>query len=34
MLLRLQDEEARHVAESLLTILESPRDVRQSRGGH
>ncbi len=34
MLLRLQDEEARHVAESLLSILESPRDVRQSRGGH
>jgi CHASE3 domain sensor protein len=34
MLLRLQDDEARHVAESLLSILESPRDVRQSRGGH
>jgi hypothetical protein len=34
LLLRLQDDEARHVAESLLSILESPRDVRQSRGGH
>jgi CHASE3 domain sensor protein len=34
MLLRLQDDEARHVAESLLSILDSPRDVRQSRGGH
>jgi hypothetical protein len=34
MLLRLQDDEARHVAESLLAILDSPRDVRQSRGDH
>jgi len=33
-LLRFQDDEARHVAESLLEILDSPRDVRQSQGGH
>lgn len=33
-MLRLRDDEARHIAESLLEILNSPRDVRQSQGGH
>ena len=32
--LRLTDEEARHVATSLLEILAAPRDVRASHGGH
>lgn len=32
--LRLTDEEARHVATSLLEILSAPRDVRTSHGGH
>ncbi|AWM86219.1 hypothetical protein [Microvirga sp. 17 mud 1-3] len=33
-LLRLKDDEARHIANSLLEILNSPRDVRVSLGGH
>ena len=32
--LRLSDEEARHVATSLTEILNAPRDVRASHGGH
>jgi hypothetical protein len=32
--LRLNDEEARHVAQGLLEILSSPRDVRTSQGDH
>ncbi|ACA19810.1 conserved hypothetical protein [Methylobacterium sp. 4-46] len=32
--LRLTDEEARHVATSLTEILNAPRDVRTSHGGH
>ncbi|WP_375463410.1 hypothetical protein [uncultured Methylobacterium sp.] len=32
--LRLTDEEARHVATSLSEILNAPRDVRASHGGH
>ena len=32
--LRLNDEEARHVAQGLLEILASPRDVRSSLGDH
>jgi hypothetical protein len=32
--LRLRDEEARHIADSLTEILNSPRDVRTSLGGH
>ncbi|TGD92753.1 hypothetical protein [Methylobacterium nonmethylotrophicum] len=32
--LRLTDEEARHVATSLNEILNAPRDVRSSHGGH
>ena len=32
--LRLSDEEARHIATSLLDILNSPRDVRSSQGDH
>lgn len=32
--LRLSDEEARHIANSLLEILNSPRDVRSSQGDH
>ncbi|MFE1598003.1 hypothetical protein [Methylobacterium sp. ID0610] len=32
--LRLTDEEARHVATSLNEILNAPRDVRTSHGGH
>ena len=33
-LLRLKDDEARHIAQSLLEILNSPRDVRASHGDH
>jgi hypothetical protein len=33
-MLRLKDDEARHIAESLLEILNSPQDVRGSQGGH
>jgi hypothetical protein len=33
-MLRLRDEEARHVANSLLEILNAPRDVRTSQGDH
>ena len=33
-MLRLKDEEARHVANSLLEILNAPRDVRTSQGDH
>ncbi len=33
-LLRLKDDEARHIAQSLLEILNSPRDVRISHGDH
>ncbi len=33
-MLRLKDDEARHIANSLLEILSSPRDVRISLGGH
>jgi hypothetical protein len=33
-MLRLKDDEARHIANSLLEILNSPRDVRASSGGH
>ncbi len=33
-MLRLKDDEARHIAESLLEILASPQDVRGSQGGH
>lgn len=33
-MLRLKDDEARHIAESLLEILNSPRDVRTSQGSH
>ena len=32
--LRLNDEEARHVAQGLLEILSSPRDIRSSQGDH
>ena len=32
--LRLNDEEARHVAQGLLEILQSPRDIRSSQGDH
>jgi hypothetical protein len=32
--LRLTDEEARHVATSLLEILNAPGDIRASQGGH
>ncbi len=32
--LRLEDDEARHVAQSLLEILSTPRDVRSSQGDH
>lgn len=32
--LRLNDEEARNVAQGLLDILNSPRDVRASKGDH
>jgi acetylornithine deacetylase/succinyl-diaminopimelate desuccinylase-like protein len=33
-LLRLKDDEARHIAQSLLEILNSPRDARISHGDH
>jgi hypothetical protein len=33
-LLRLKDDEARHIATSLLEILNSPRDARTSHGDH
>jgi len=33
-MLRLKDDEARHIAQSLLEILNSPRDVRISHGDH
>lgn len=33
-LLRLKDDEARHIAQSLIEILNSPRDVRVSHGDH
>lgn len=33
-MLRLKDDEARHIATSLLEILNSPRDVRTSLGDH
>lgn len=33
-MLRLKDDEARHIANSLLEILNSPRDARVSLGGH
>ena len=33
-MLRLKDDEARHIATSLTEILNSPRDVRLSLGGH
>ena len=33
-MIRLQDDEARHIAESLLEILNAPRDARRSQGGH
>ncbi len=32
--LRLSDDEARHIATSLLEILNSPRDIRSSQGDH
>ena len=33
-LLRLKDDEARHIANSLIEILNSPRDARISHGDH
>ena len=33
-MLRLKDEEARHIAQSLLEILNAPPDARTSQGGH
>ena len=33
-LLRLKDDEARHIANSLIEILNSPRDARVSHGDH
>lgn len=33
-MLRFKDDEARHIAQSLLEILNSPRDARTSLGGH
>jgi len=33
-MLRLKDDEARHIANSLLEILNAPRDVRTSLGDH
>jgi hypothetical protein len=32
--LRLNDDEARHIAQGLLEILSAPRDVRSSQGDH
>ncbi|MGJ3262768.1 MAG: hypothetical protein ACFE0R_05995 [Salinarimonas sp.] len=34
IMLRLQDEEARHISQSLAEILGAPRDARLSQGGH
>ncbi len=34
LVLRLDDDEARHIAQGLLDILNSPRDVRTSHGDH
>lgn len=34
LLVRLQDDEARHIAQSLMEILNSPHDIRLSGGGH
>lgn len=34
IMLRLQDEEARHISQSLTEILSAPRDARLSQGGH
>jgi hypothetical protein len=33
-MLRLKDDEARHIAQSLTEILNSPTDIRTSLGGH
>ena len=33
-MLRLKDDEARHIAQSLTEILNSPGDIRTSLGGH
>lgn len=33
-MLRLKDDEARHIAQSLLEILNAPPDARLSQGGH
>jgi hypothetical protein len=33
-LLRLKDDEARHIAQSLIEILNAPPDARTSQGGH
>ena len=33
-MLRLRDDEARHIAQSLAEILNSPTDIRTSLGGH
>jgi hypothetical protein len=33
-MLRLKDEEARHIANSLMEILNAPPDARTSQGGH
>jgi hypothetical protein len=30
----LKDDEARHIAQSLMEILNSPPDARTSQGGH
>lgn len=32
--MRLDDDEARHIAQALLEILNTPRDVRASLGDH
>ncbi len=34
IMLRLQDEEARHISQSLEEILSAPRDARLSQGDH
>ncbi len=33
-MLRLTDDEARHIAQSLMEILNAPPDARISQGGH
>jgi hypothetical protein len=33
-MLRLKDDEARHIAQSLFEILNAPGDARTSQGGH